>query len=96
MGTSSFRFETDAASAEPMSEIRCPGCGDYLVVHMPDPELPERLLGTCDGCKSWYLMDTGKETMVLICGVPQRSAPRTKGRARPKGRTHEAKRAPIG
>jgi hypothetical protein len=89
MATTSFRFETDAASDQPMSEIRCPGCGDYLVVHMPDPEMPERLLGTCDGCKCWYVMSAGEGTMVLV------ATPALKGAARPR-RAQASKRARIG
>ena len=33
----------------------CPRCEGSLSVHQPDPELPKRLLATCDECKSWYL-----------------------------------------
>jgi hypothetical protein len=33
----------------------CPRCGCLLTRHQPDPELADRLLATCDDCKSWYL-----------------------------------------
>jgi len=35
--------------------ICCPNCEYALTLHQPDPELPDRLLATCDDCKSWYL-----------------------------------------
>jgi hypothetical protein len=35
--------------------FRCPGCGFSLTLHQPDPELADRLLATCEECKSWYL-----------------------------------------
>ena len=41
------------ASREPPA----PAAEKNLIVHQPDPETPDRLLGTCDECKSWYLMD---------------------------------------
>lgn len=35
----------------------CPGCGSALDLHQPDIELPERLLGVCESCKGWYVLD---------------------------------------
>ncbi len=35
----------------------CPRCGCPLTLHQPDPDLADRLLATCDECKSWYLTD---------------------------------------
>ncbi|MDR3638090.1 MAG: hypothetical protein P4L84_30070 [Isosphaeraceae bacterium] len=91
MATTSFRFETDAASEEPMSAIACPDCREFLTVHMPDPGLPERLLATCEACKRWYVMDPAAGTMVLVADAPPR--PRRAKRARP---TQDPKRARIG
>jgi len=36
---------------------QCPNCGESLETHQPDPELPNRLLGVCEECKSWYVLD---------------------------------------
>jgi hypothetical protein len=33
---------------------------------MPDPELPDRMLGTCSDCKSWYLLDCEGGVMFLM------------------------------
>jgi hypothetical protein len=38
-----------------MTFIGCPQCGSPLTLNQPDPELANRLLGTCDDCKSWYV-----------------------------------------
>ena len=38
--------------------ICCPRCEFSLTLHQPDPELPERLLATCDECKAWFLTDS--------------------------------------
>ncbi len=35
--------------------MSCPACECELTLHQPDPELPGRLLATCDECKSWFL-----------------------------------------
>lgn len=35
----------------------CPQCGKGLSIHQPDEELPDRLLATCDHCKSWFLVN---------------------------------------
>ena len=36
--------------------ICCPNCESPLAIHQPDPGLPDRLLATCDDCKSWYVL----------------------------------------
>jgi hypothetical protein len=28
-----------------------------LALHQPDPDSPERLLGVCERCKHWFLID---------------------------------------
>ena len=43
--------------------IHCLACDCELILHQPDPDLPERLLGTCDACKSWFLVEG-------VAGVP--------------------------
>jgi hypothetical protein len=37
--------------------IDCPRCGAGIKLYQPDVETPERLLGICPACKSWYLVD---------------------------------------
>jgi hypothetical protein len=51
-------------SHESVLSFCCPNCESSLTLHQPDPELPERLLATCDDCKSWYV--TGPPGRELI------------------------------
>jgi hypothetical protein len=36
--------------------IHCLRCHSILVLHQPDPDLADRLLPTCDECRSWFLL----------------------------------------
>jgi hypothetical protein len=44
----------------------CQNCGCELQLHQPDPDLPKRLLGTCEECKSWFLLDLVAGSMTLL------------------------------
>lgn len=46
--------------------IPCLACGDFLLIHQPDVNDPDRLLGTCDGCGSWHLIDGDRAVIVLL------------------------------
>ena len=46
----------------PVVTLTCPRCGSPLSLHQPDSQLPDRLLATCDDCKSWFLADTERLT----------------------------------
>lgn len=45
----------------------CPGCRADLNVHQPEPDRPDRLLGTCPSCGLWALvvLDVEHEQAVL-------------------------------
>jgi uncharacterized protein YbaR (Trm112 family) len=58
-----IRFLSDPDS---LHVIECPGCGDSLTVHQPDENLPDRLLGTCPDCRTWFLIDGATEVMVKL------------------------------
>ncbi|MBX6315178.1 MAG: hypothetical protein IRY99_20050 [Isosphaeraceae bacterium] len=47
------------APVAPLGKIDCLHCGTPLEIHQPEGGLPERLLGTCEHCHSWYLWDLG-------------------------------------
>jgi hypothetical protein len=47
-------------------EAECPGCHGPIVVHQPDQNQPARLLGTCQSCSAWYLVDADAEVMVRL------------------------------
>jgi hypothetical protein len=70
-----FWRESDEIAAG-QAAICCPQCENSLALHQPDPELPNRLLATCDDCKSWFLTDSDGVTLVAI---PNRLADRKSG-----------------
>lgn len=45
---------------------RCTRCYAQLERHQLDVDLPDRILGTCESCKAWYLIDTEDGLMVLL------------------------------
>ena len=50
------------------ANIRCAKCLEELDRHQLDVELPNRLLGTCESCKTWYLIDLEEGLMLLLPG----------------------------
>ncbi len=46
--------------------VRCPSCTKALVLHQPDQENPDRLLGVCTRCEDWFLMDLGPDEAAWI------------------------------
>ncbi len=57
-------------SAQPSPNF-CANCNSELVMHQPDEQLPERLLGTCSKCHSWYLIDAAEGVMILLPEIQQ-------------------------
>jgi hypothetical protein len=45
------------ASFESSFRACCLHCSSPLVLHQPDAEAPARLLGVCEQCKHWFLID---------------------------------------
>ena len=45
--------------------LMCRKCGSDLTLHQPDTERPERILGTCNECKAWYLFDGDLERVEI-------------------------------
>src|SRR5689334_7442705 len=60
-------FLSEPDSVEVVPPV-CRACGSDLILHQPDPEMPERLLGTCGGCKSWYLIEGDLECLQVAAG----------------------------
>jgi len=46
--------------------VQCATCHESLVLHQPDEDLPDRLLGTCPECRTWFLIDCDAEVMVKL------------------------------
>ena len=51
--------------------IACPKCGGRIEVHQPDPDLPRRLLATCDDCKEWFLTGPTRSWFRRLKGEPR-------------------------
>ena len=63
---SSICISLDQVRLRNVLEARCPKCQSHMELHQPDPGLPERLLGTCEGCNAWHLIDVARGVMVLL------------------------------
>jgi hypothetical protein len=50
-------------------EVLCARCQTPLDRHQPDVDLPDRLLGTCCGCRAWYLIDDRLRIMFSLPDV---------------------------
>ena len=48
------------------SEVACPRCHASLLLHQPDQQMPERLLGTCAECQTWFLINAIANVMVRL------------------------------
>lgn len=52
--------------SEDSLSILCEKCYAELDRHQLDVTLPGRMLGTCESCKAWYLIDLEGGVMVLL------------------------------
>jgi hypothetical protein len=57
MMSSVFAWQNQEQAGEDTLNMCCPRCENPLTFHQPDEELADRLLATCEGCKSWFLTD---------------------------------------
>ena len=53
--------------------LTCPHCEFPLTLHQPDPELPDRLLATCDDCKAWFLTNLAGQVSSALPACPRES-----------------------
>jgi hypothetical protein len=60
----------------------CPRCEFSLTFHQPDPDLPDRLLATCDECKSWFLANNDGTILVPVSKLPKSINPTEKDQDR--------------
>jgi hypothetical protein len=50
--------------------ICCPRCESGLTLHQPDADVPDRLLATCDECKSWFLANSDATVLSQVYPIP--------------------------
>jgi hypothetical protein len=54
---------------EDIGEVLCGCCQSVLDRHQPDPDRPDRMLGTCPECGAWFLIDGDARTMLALPDV---------------------------
>jgi hypothetical protein len=59
----------------------CPVCEGVLAIHQPDEQSPERLLGTCMECRSWFLIDEAGALMLRLPEAADLDEDRSSSRA---------------
>lgn len=75
-------FTLDQESLSPFEELPCPRCGTFLVVHAPDPDNSERMLGVCGECHAWYLMHCAEGKMMRLPDAPDTVSRKAGGKGR--------------
>jgi hypothetical protein len=58
----------------------CPVCECELTLHQPDPQLADRLLATCDECKSWFLANSDGVVLGRLPEFPDNATRRRSSR----------------
>ena len=69
----SVRLQASTVSTplDDVISIDCTGCAQSLDLHQPDAALPNRMLGTCEACQAWYLIEFSSEgTSAVILRLP--------------------------
>jgi hypothetical protein len=51
---------------ELVSDVLCARCHSPLERHQPHEEKPDRLLGTCDDCGAWFMIDLSAVVMIAM------------------------------
>jgi hypothetical protein len=60
-----LRFPTPPVN---VARACCLHCCSPLALHQPDPDSPDRLLGVCEHCRHWFLIDllAGESEGVMV------------------------------
>ncbi|HWE39040.1 MAG TPA: hypothetical protein VG406_21005 [Isosphaeraceae bacterium] len=61
-----------------LAEAPCPDCRSVLDLHQPEPDRPDRLLGTCPACGLWSLIVVADDDdQATLYPLPDPSPPRS-------------------
>ena len=63
-------------SVPELTAICCPECKYLLTLHQPDADLPDRLLATCEKCKSWFLTNSDGIALMRLSQFPDDATPK--------------------
>lgn len=64
MRTTSAQYERVLVGVA--GDLVCSSCDEELDIHQPDLNRPDRLLGTCTCCGTWYLIDDEARVMLAL------------------------------
>ena len=59
-------IRVDSGGLDGCFNLECPKCSTPLVLHQPDIDSPDRMLGICYRCRAWYLLDGLAEVMTEL------------------------------
>jgi hypothetical protein len=67
-----LEFQSQVDSEHELSGFLCLRCESNLDINQPEAEVPERLLGVCGDCGSWYLIeiDPENESDIIVARIP--------------------------
>jgi hypothetical protein len=74
-----FSWQQSEPVAPASMSICCPRCEYSLTLHQPDFGLPDRLLATCDECKSWFLANCDGTVLIPVPKLRKDVFPSEKG-----------------
>jgi hypothetical protein len=69
-----FYWQRSEQLASTLLTLACLQCESPLTIHQPDPELPHRLLATCEECKSWFLANPQGLASAALPVIPENRA----------------------
>jgi hypothetical protein len=46
--------------------VECPKCSTALLLHQPDVDWPDQMIGICCNCQVWYLLDLAAGLMAVL------------------------------
>lgn len=71
-----LRLDVAITCPDGLSPVYCLACRHPLDIHQPDPARPDRMLGTCDDCGRWHVIDCQPDDgSAVLAMLPDRLVP---------------------
>ena len=68
-----LKLDVSSEAVRKPRERGCPHCREELELHQPDATNPDRLLGTCGSCGSWYIVEDIDGALSVLARLPDRA-----------------------
>jgi hypothetical protein len=69
--TQNFALKYSFVVTDSLSDLKCRACKGFVETHQPNPNQPERILGTCSHCGVWYLIEaTDNAGGIMVLELP--------------------------